>query len=69
MTEFDIVCMVGIAFLLGIVGGTIALLKFTCNHSWETIDDLRKAHPIKGYSKVYVLRCKNCGKLKHKEVK
>lgn len=69
MTEFDIAFMMVASCLVGIVLTIIFILRFTCNHKYDTIDTLSKNHPITGRSIVYVQQCKECGKIKKKEVK
>lgn len=67
MSAVDIVflcCIVGfLSFMLGIV-----IEWKSHKHKWKVIDELIKDNGS-FKSKVYVIQCEDCGKLKSKEIK
>lgn len=67
MSVTDIVLLCSIVGFLSFVSGIFIEWK-SHKHKWKVIDELIKDNGS-FKSKVYVMQCEDCGKLKSKEIK
>lgn len=65
VTDIVLICCI-----VGVVVATLSLvaLENMHKHKWKVIDELTKDNGS-FKSKVYVMQCEDCGKLKSKEIK